>query len=314
MRVLVLGGTQFVSEAAAKGLIARGHEVAILTRGKRPVTYDGLVEHVVADRGDKASMRRLRGRRFDAVLDCSGYRAQDVASVLESLRPEAGTHYIFLSSGAVYRPADAPVAEDAPKGENEHWGPYGLGKLEAEELLERERVRLGFELSIVRPAYVYGPGNNLYREAFFFDRIARDLPVPIPASDARTQFVCIDDMAGALVRVAERDEGAGALNYANPQPVGWRELVEAAGAALGRSARIQPVEYRGRMEAREFFPFRDCTYLLDMGKLERLGLGMPKTDLAEGMRRACEWWRQTRPELVDAKMARVDEALVEPAR
>lgn len=309
MRVLVLGGTQFVSRAAASALVVRGHEVAILTRGRLPVACDGLSERLVADRKDAESMRQLRGRAFDAVLDCSGYVAADVACVLEALRPEAGTRYVFLSSGAVYRPADAPVAEDAPKGENEHWGPYGLGKLAAERLLEQERDRRGFELSIVRPAYVHGPGNNLYREAFLFDRIAQGLPVPVPAGDARTQFVFVDDLTDVLARLAERGDGVGALNCANPQPVGWVELVEAAGAAMGHAPCIVPVDYRGRMQAREFFPFRDCTYLLDMGKAARLGLGLPKTDLAEGMRRSHAWWLRERPRLADAKMARVDEAL-----
>lgn len=309
MRVLVLGGTRFISQAAAVVLIARSHEVVILTRGRLPVTFEGLSERIVADRTEAEGMRQLRGRVFDAVIDCSGYVAKDVAGVLEALRPKAGTHYVFLSSGAVYCPSDVPVTEDAPKGENENWGPYGLGKLAAERLLEGERDRLGFKLSIVRPAYVYGPGNNLYREAFLFDRIERGLPIPIPAGGSRTQFVFIDDLVDALARLSERGEGAGALNCVYPQPASWTELVQTAGAAMGREPRIVPVDYRGCMQAREFFPFRDCTYLLDGRKAERLGLGLPQTGLAAGMRRAYEWWQRERPSLSDAKMTRVEEAL-----
>lgn len=185
MRALVLGGTQFVGRAVAEGLIARGWDVSVLTRGRLPVEYGGLSRRYRAERREPASLRVLEGERFDAVVDVSAYAGADVRPVLEALRPGEGTRYVLVSSGAVYRPSVSPLAEDAPVGENEHWGPYGLGKLEAERLLADCQPTWGYALSIVRPAYLYGPGNNLLREAYLFDRLERGLPVPVPGGGAR---------------------------------------------------------------------------------------------------------------------------------
>lgn len=310
MRVLVLGGTQFVGRALAMRLIACDHDVSILTRGRRPVEYGGVRRHYRADRGDPASLRELRGERFDAVFDVSGYAAEDVLPVLDALRLDAGVRYVFVSSGAVYRPSSVPLAEGAPKGENANWGSYGLGKLAAEELLAARQSELGYALSVVRPAYIYGPGNNLYREAFLFDRLERGLAIPVPQGSARAQFVYIDDLVHMMEGLLHRKPwSAEALNYTNPRPASWEDLVRAAAAAVGVEPRIRQVDYRGVMEPREFFPFRNCTYLLDTGKSERFGLERPATALYEGMRKSYTWYRACRPRLSDPKMTRVEEAL-----
>ena len=309
MRVLVLGGTQFVGRAVAEGLIACGWDVSILTRGRLPVGYSGLERRFVADRRDTASLGVLRGERFDAVVDVSAYTAADVAPVLDSLRLD-GARYVLVSSGAVYAPSDAARAEDAPTGENEVWGAYGLGKLEAERLLVAERPQRGYSLTILRPAYLYGPGNNLYREAYLFDRLERGHPVPVPAGGALMRFLHIDDFVRLVVSVLEAEPWeAEAFNCAHPEPVGWGDLVRAAAAATDVEPRIVPVDYRGAMEAREFFPFRDQAYLLDAGKATRFGLAQARIGLAEGMRSAYAWYCRERPRLADPKMTRVGEAL-----
>lgn len=310
MRVLVLGGTQFVGRALAMRLIACDHDVSILTRGRRPVEYGGLRRRYRADRKDPASLCELRSERFDAVFDVSGYTAEDVRPVLDALRLGEGVRYVFVSSGAVYRPSSVLLAEDAPKGENANWGPYGLGKLAAEELLAARQPELGYMLSLIRPAYIYGPGNNLYREAFLFDRLARGLAIPVPQGSARTQFVYIDDLVRMMEGLLRRKPwSAEAFNCTNPEPISWDDLVCAAAAAAGVEPHIQQVDYRGVMEPREFFPFRNCTYLLDTGKSERFGLEQPATALGEGMRKSYEWYRACRPRLSDPKMTQVEEAL-----
>lgn len=310
MKTLVLGGTQFIGRALARDLIARGHEVSILTRGRLPVDYAGVCAHYRADRTDAESLRELRGVQFDAVFDVSGYRAADVRPVLEVLHPGEGTHYVFLSSGAVYAPSDEVLAEDAPCGANANWGAYGLDKLGAEELLCERQSEQGYRLSIVRPTYVYGSGNNLYREAYLFDRLERGLAIPLPNSAARTQFVQVSDLVEVLAALPLRTGGGvEVFNCTHPESLGWAALVQAAADAVGVEPIVQPVEYRGSMKAREFFPFRDCTYLLDVGKLERFGLPQPGLGIREGLRETYEWYCQVRPSLCDPKMNRVEEAL-----
>jgi 2'-hydroxyisoflavone reductase len=70
MKLLVLGGTWFLGRHIVQSALTRGHEVSLFNRGRNPHLFDG-VEKLCGDRdGDLAS---LRGRRFDAVVDTSGY-------------------------------------------------------------------------------------------------------------------------------------------------------------------------------------------------------------------------------------------------
>ena len=70
MRVLVMGGTEFISLHLLRALQARGHEVAVFNRGRQPDRLPAGVALITGDRKDHAGLReRLAGRRFDAVYD-----------------------------------------------------------------------------------------------------------------------------------------------------------------------------------------------------------------------------------------------------
>lgn len=88
--------------------------------------------------------------------------------------------YVLLSSSAVYpETAFRPFAEETAPGPNRFWGGYGLGKIAAEQALHR-RVPQAY---ILRPPYLYGPMNNLYREAFVFDCARLGRPFTFQATD-----------------------------------------------------------------------------------------------------------------------------------
>ena len=70
MRVLVMGGTEFISLHLLRALQARGHEVTVFNRGRQPDRLPAGVTLIAGDRKDHAGLReRLAGRRFDAVYD-----------------------------------------------------------------------------------------------------------------------------------------------------------------------------------------------------------------------------------------------------
>lgn len=82
MRVLVLGGTVFLSRAMAAEAVRRGHEVVCACRGESGALTDG-VRHVSWDRHDPVP-DELAGARSDAVVDVvvTGWARQDEAAVL----------------------------------------------------------------------------------------------------------------------------------------------------------------------------------------------------------------------------------------
>lgn len=100
MKLLVLGGSVFLSKAVAADAVARGHDVVALNRGRSGPVPDG-VHQVVADR-DGDFPEDLG--EFDAVVDVARKPSQ-VRKAVEAL-PEA--HWVFVSTINVYADESTP--------------------------------------------------------------------------------------------------------------------------------------------------------------------------------------------------------------
>ena len=161
MRILILGGTRFVGRHLTETALAAGHRVTLFNRGR---TNPGLfpeAEHVHGDRYDDLS--RLDGRRWDAVIDVSGYLPRDVRASAERLAGSVG-RYVYVSTISVYEsfktpgiPEDSPLEEPNPgDGDLDEVPPRGYGRLKA--LCERflQEIVPGRSL-IVRPGIIVGP-------------------------------------------------------------------------------------------------------------------------------------------------------------
>src|SRR3954468_23836816 len=127
MRILVLGGTQFLGRHVVERALESGHEVTLFNRGRtRPELFPD-VEKLQGDRDGDLSA--LSGRSFDAVVDTSGYVPRVVRATIDALG-EVG-HYTFVSSISVYDLSEqvtegSPVlqlAEETEEVTGETYGP-----------------------------------------------------------------------------------------------------------------------------------------------------------------------------------------------
>jgi len=59
MRALITGGTEFISLHLAHSLLARGHEVVVFNRGRRPERLPASVRVITGDRKDHSALREL---------------------------------------------------------------------------------------------------------------------------------------------------------------------------------------------------------------------------------------------------------------
>src|SRR5262245_2105604 len=113
LKVLILGGTNFIGPHIVEALLLRGHTVTLFNRGK---THAELFPQLEKLRGDRdGHLEALAGRKWDAVIDPSGFVPRIVRASAELLAPNVG-HYVFISSISVY-PDDARVPgmnEDHP--------------------------------------------------------------------------------------------------------------------------------------------------------------------------------------------------------
>ena len=170
-RILVTGGTTFVSKYVAEYFVNAGYEVFVLNRNSKP-----QVQGVKLIQGDRHNLGGvLKDTFFDVIADITAYNDKDIIDLLflpsfstAKKISELGSfdQYIMISSSAVYPEYGVqPFLEESEKSENKFWGAYGTDKIAAEKAL-LESVKDAY---ILRPPYLYGPMNNVYREAFVFD-------------------------------------------------------------------------------------------------------------------------------------------------
>ncbi|HYN25452.1 MAG TPA: NAD-dependent epimerase/dehydratase family protein, partial [Pyrinomonadaceae bacterium] len=104
MKLLILGGTRFVGRHLVTAALARDHKITLFNRGKHPSAALTSVERIYGDRN--SDLAKLRGRRWDAVVDTCGYLPRTVRASVEILSHSVD-RYVFISSLSVY--ADVSV-------------------------------------------------------------------------------------------------------------------------------------------------------------------------------------------------------------
>jgi 2'-hydroxyisoflavone reductase len=243
--VLVIGGTLFIGRGLVKELVRAGHEVTILHRKSRH-NLGKKIGNIMADRNDSEAMKRaLAGKNFDVVFDnVYDFERGTTAAHVEGTARALGNNlhrYIFMSSVAAYgdglnhHEGDALAPDDHPD-------PYVRNKAMTERTLFRMHQRNKFPVVTLRPPFIYGPENNFYREAFFWDRLREGRPIILPGDGRRLmQFIYIKDLIGACIKVMDlADIDGHAFNIANPRPLTQVEVVE----ALARACNKEPTFVR----------------------------------------------------------------------
>lgn len=284
MKILVTGGTVFASRFTTE-YFAKEHEVFVMNRNTRPqsngVTLINADRHSLGD--------TLKKYAFDAVIDVTAYNETDVCDLLNALGNFK--NYVLISSSAVYpETLPQPFREDMQTGGNSVWGDYGINKIAAEKYLQ-SRFPNAY---IIRPPYLYGKMNNLYREAFVFECAERDMPFYVPnGGEMPLQFFDIEDMCRFIAILLKKQPEQHIFNVGNPETVSVCEWVRLCYAVLGKEPNIRNVRFR--INQREYFPFYDYGYKLDVSAMLSL---MPNVKAMEqGLVRSYEWFKNNRGEV-----------------
>lgn len=232
--ILVIGGSGFIGSAVVRRLVRRGERIAVTTTrpARARALFEGLgVEVRAADVRDEASLARAmagvervvisvqfpgfpvenpaRGRTFRAI-DTEGTRRAVAAA------SQAGVERVVYVSGV-------NVGPDA----RQHWF--------RAKWASEEAVRAGTaSWVIVRPTWVYGPGDKAFSLIARSLRLAPVMPVPGDGQQ-RLQPVYVGDVAEAVVAALLRAEAAGGtFEIGGPDVVTFDDVVRAPGEALGR--------------------------------------------------------------------------------
>lgn len=277
-KIIVTGGTVFVSRYIAEYYVAKGYDVYVLNRNNKEQSVG--VKLIEADRHHLGEI--LREFHFDIVID-TGYTSEDVNLLLDALGSYGD--YVFISSSAVYSEyLKLPFAEEAQLGPNKYWGKYGTDKIEAEHALMKRSP----DAYILRPPYLYGQMNNVYREAFVFDCALKDRPFYLPKDGTmKLQFFHVHDLCRFIDVLLMKKPQQHIFNVGNQDTISIREWVELCYRVVDKKAEF--VNVFDDIEQRNYFSFYDYEYYLDVSKqYELMHDTMP---LHVGIQEAFDWYQ-----------------------
>ena len=256
LKFLILGGTGFIGPHMIRRAQERGHTVSMFNRGKTAPELFPNVEHLTGDR-DKG-LDSLKGKKWDVVIDNSGYVPRHVRDSAELLK-DSVSRYLFISTGSVYAPGQEKIDEDSqllvledPTSEdvNKH---YGALKVHCEKAINEIYGDRG---TIVRLHIVAGPGDTTDRFTYWPVRFAKGGEMIAPgAQDGPVQYVDVRDVADFCVHLLENNTG-GIYNAAGPtgDQLGMADFLATVKKATGSNATLTWVDEAFVREQKAGFP------------------------------------------------------------
>ena len=289
-KILVMGGNQFIGKEIVKKFLEKEYQVYVLNRGTRKNIEKAIF--LEADRNNFNEMENvLKNIDVDIIIDVSAYTEEQV-DILHKVMKNRFKQYILISSASVYNNIEStPVNEDSQTGENLLWGEYSKNKYLAEKKTIENSNLYNFKYTIFRPFYIYGIGNNLDRENYFFSRIKYNLPIYIPNKGNNiVQFGYIEDLASAIELAVENSDFYGQVfNISGDEYVAITEFAEICGKIMNKKSIIKHIDTEEKnIKARDWFPFREVNLFGDISKLENTGF-RNKYSLIKGLEKTYKY-------------------------
>lgn len=314
LKILILGGTAFLGPAIVRHARSQGHQLTLFTRGKTNVGLFPDIEMLVGDRdGD---LEALKGRKWDVVIDSSGYLPRLVTDSARLLADNVG-QYIFISSISVFADfSQRGLSESSPVGVLEDESieeitglTYGPLKALCEQAAERE---MRGRSTSIRPGLIVGPMDRTDRFTYWPVRIAGGGEVLTPESpDVPTQIIDVNDLAMFVVRCAERNI-TGTFNATSPsEELTMGELFETCRKVSGSDATFTYVSHDFMVE-KELQEWSDIPVYVHLDGPEAghpfvnvnkaLRQGLTFRPISETIRDTLDWWATVSQERKDRPM------------
>lgn len=305
MRILVLGGTQFVGRHLVEALLAAGHDLTLFHRGRTAQGLFGQAREVLGNRDGE--LDRLQEESFDWVVDTCGYVPRVVQQSVDAWAQRCD-HYLFISTVSVYEDFSQPGLHEGsavrtiedPETEEIDGRTYGALKALCEE---RVLEAFGDRALIPRPGIIAGPYDPTDRFPYWVQRTAREGPFLMPdAAEQPLQLIDARDLAAWCVRQIEAGAG-GIFNTAGSRGAHtlgslWSACMEGTpGRGLPRivgSARLLENDVRAGQDLPLWVPDETMQGLFQADSSRAESAGLTHRPLVEVVRDT--WaWMQTWP-------------------
>jgi 2'-hydroxyisoflavone reductase len=203
--LLILGGTGFLGPPLTQEALRLGWKVTHFNRGKHAAGGVEGVETLIGDR--RGQLDSLRGRKWDALVDDTGFVPKFVKMSAELLAPNVG-YCLYVSSTSVYASFAKPNDEHSPTGalsdpggETVSSDTYGPMKALCEQY---SAVAFKGRVSIVRPGYMVGPLDPSDRFTYWPVRVSRGGEMLAPGTPRDPiQVIDVRDLAVWMMKLVE---------------------------------------------------------------------------------------------------------------
>jgi nucleoside-diphosphate-sugar epimerase len=197
----------------------------------------------------------LDGAKFEYVWDNASKSPVGAGKAICDCAAEWNVKlFTYVSSAGIYKPGKDcvfPMPETTP-----------IKDTAGQALFDQYAVELGLPLVSFRPQYIYGPMANKYDYIdWYFDRLVRELPLPIPGDGTqKVSLTCSEDVAAILASPLDNEEAAVAQRYFNcgtDQLLSYDEVAMLCAQAAGIAQdKVRIEHYDADMFGKATFPFR----------------------------------------------------------
>jgi len=253
LRILILGGTGFLGPACTESALARGHSVTHFNSGRteerrreagRPSVVPNGVEVLYGNRDPNKTaddrrtegkadaikdpkspkgLTQLRDKKWDAVIDTSGYFPRMVKASAELLAPNV-SQYVFVSTISVYKRNDIPNFDESAAlntledPTTEEMGKdsqnYGGGKALCEAAAE---AAMPDRVTRIRPGFIVGPRDTSGRFIYWPVRASLGGTMAVPGAPTDPiQIIDVRDLSDWIIRCIEQ-RTFGVFNATGPE-------------------------------------------------------------------------------------------------
>lgn len=301
LKILVLGGTGFLGPHLVEAMQKRGHTPTLFNRGK---TRPELFPDVEKLRGNRdGDLTALKDRKWDAVIDTSGYVPRVVRASAELLAPNI-RQYVFVSSVSVYAETTKPGIDENhpvltipdPKTE-EVMENYGALKALCEQAAESV---LPGRTTNVRPGLIVGPGDPTDRFTYWPVRVAAGGEVLAPGNPGDPiQVIDVRDLADFILTTLEKGH-VGVFTATGPRDTLTIEAMLTASKAVSGSDATFTFADAKWLETQQVAPWSDMPAwvpyegegigLSSASRTKAIAHGLTYRPLADTLRATLDWW------------------------
>ncbi len=319
MKILAIGGTNFIGPPVVRQLVAAGHELTLFHRGKTEADLPEGVQHIL---GDRTSLHEFR-QQFEqlapqVVLDLIPYTERDAKALVSTCKGIA-QRVVAISSQDVYRVYDilrglddapampVPLTEDAPL--RSHLYPYKdfpqrpLNAPEDYEKILVEKVILSepeLPATILRLPMVYGSGDPLHRLFPYLKRMDEKRPAIVLTESYAQWRGCwgyVENVAAAIALAVTSDRAASrTYNVAEPSSLSEAERLREVGHLAGWKGEVVVVP-DSQMPSEWQLPYNTEQHWVSDSSRIRSELGYVEPIPREkALQRTIHWERRHPPE------------------